>query len=72
MVDVKQNDLSKDDYLILINPILKWPDSQLGGLLVEESLKEDSKGTPAKSTILKAPGAGFKRIGLIFLAFSLC
>lgn len=64
---VTEKDMSKDGNLKFENPILKKLDSQLGGLLAEASSEEDFTGKSGQSTILRLPGLGSKRVGLIGL-----
>ncbi|KAG6627996.1 hypothetical protein CIPAW_15G168600 [Carya illinoinensis] len=45
-------------------------DSQLGGLLAEVSSEEDFTGKTGQSTVLRLPGLGSKRVGLIGLGQS--
>ncbi|XP_057550919.1 leucine aminopeptidase 1-like [Amaranthus tricolor] len=66
-VGVTEKDMSKDENLKFENSILKRLDSQLGGLLAEASTEEDFSGKVGQSTILRLPGLGSKRIGLIGL-----
>ncbi|KAJ9688991.1 hypothetical protein PVL29_014576 [Vitis rotundifolia] len=66
-VGVTEKDMAKDENLKFDNPILKKLDSQLGGLLAEASSEEDFTGKSGQSTILRLPGLGSKRVGLIGL-----
>ncbi|XP_010687715.2 leucine aminopeptidase 1 [Beta vulgaris subsp. vulgaris] len=66
-VGVTEKDMSKDDNMKFENSILKKLDNQLGGLLAEASVEEDFTGKAGQSTILRLPGLGSKRIGLIGL-----
>ncbi|KAH7855494.1 hypothetical protein Vadar_025540 [Vaccinium darrowii] len=66
-VGVTEKDMGKDENLKFQNPILKKLDSHLGGLLAEASLEEDFTGKAGRSTVLRLPGLGSKRIGLIGL-----
>ncbi|XP_034700081.1 leucine aminopeptidase 1-like [Vitis riparia] len=66
-VGVTEKDMAKDENLKFENPILKKLDSQLGGLLAEASSEEDFTGKSGQSTILRLPGLGSKRVGLIGL-----
>ncbi|KAH9608081.1 hypothetical protein KSS87_016522 [Heliosperma pusillum] len=66
-VGVSEKDMGKDKDLKFENTILNKLDSQLGGLLAEASSEEDFTGKPGQSTILRLPGFGSKRIGLIGL-----
>jgi leucyl aminopeptidase len=66
-VGVTEKDMGKDEKLKFQNPILKKLDSHLGGLLAEASLEEDFTGKAGRSTVLRLPGLGSKRIGLIGL-----
>ncbi|KAL2930004.1 Leucine aminopeptidase 2 chloroplastic [Bienertia sinuspersici] len=66
-VGVTEKDMHKDDNMKFENSTLKKLDSQLGGLLGETSVEEDFVGKAGQSTILRLPGLGSKRIGLIGL-----
>jgi leucyl aminopeptidase len=69
-VGVTEKDMSKDDNSKFENSILKKLDSQLGGLLAEASSEEDFTGKAGQSTVLRLPGLGSKRVGLIGLGQS--
>lgn len=69
-VGVTEKDMGKDENMKFQNPILKKLDSHLGGLLAEASTEEDFSGKVGQSTILRLPGLGSKRIGLIGLGSS--
>jgi leucyl aminopeptidase len=69
-VGVTEKDMSKDDNSKFENSILKKLDSQLGGLLAEASSEEDFTGKVGQSTVLRLPGLGSKRVGLIGLGQS--
>ncbi|XP_059453316.1 leucine aminopeptidase 1-like [Corylus avellana] len=69
-VGVTEKDMSKDDNSRFENSILKKLDSQLGGLLAEASSEEDFTGKVGQSTVLRLPGLGSKRVGLIGLGQS--
>ncbi|KAK3018587.1 hypothetical protein RJ639_002822 [Escallonia herrerae] len=66
-VGVMEKDLAKDENLKFQNAILNKLDSQLGGLLSEASSEEEFSGKVGQSTILRLPGLGTKRVGLIGL-----
>ncbi|XP_072952703.1 leucine aminopeptidase 1-like [Typha angustifolia] len=66
-VAVSEKDMSKDSDSKFENSTLKRLDEQLGGLLAETSAEEDFTGKAGQSTILRLPGFGFKRIGLVGL-----
>ncbi|KAJ6845720.1 leucine aminopeptidase 1-like [Iris pallida] len=66
-VAVSDKDLSKDSDSKFANPILRKLDEQLGGLLAEASAEEDFTGKAGQSTVLRLPGMGFKRLGLVGL-----
>ncbi|XP_059637737.1 leucine aminopeptidase 1-like [Cornus florida] len=66
-VGVTEKDMTKDESSKFQNAILKKLDSQLGGLLAEASLEEDFTGKAGQSTVLRLPGLGSKRVGLIGL-----
>ncbi|XP_074281253.1 leucine aminopeptidase 1-like [Silene latifolia] len=66
-VGVAEKDMSKDKDMKFENAILNSLDSKLGGLLADASSEEDFTGKPGQSTILRLPGFGSKRIGLIGL-----
>ena len=69
-VGVTEKDLAKDENSKFQNSILKKVDSQLGGLLAEASSEEDFTGKAGQSTVLRLPGLGSKRVGLIGLGQS--
>ncbi|KAB1206002.1 Leucine aminopeptidase 3, chloroplastic [Morella rubra] len=69
-VGVTEKDMAKDENLKFENSILKKLDSQLGGLLAEASSEEDFTGKAGQSTVLRLPGLGSKRVGLIGLGQS--
>ncbi|EXB96617.1 Leucine aminopeptidase 3 [Morus notabilis] len=69
-VGVTEKDLTKDENSKFENPILKKLDSHLGGLLAEASSEEDFTGKTGQSTVLRLPGLGSKRVGLIGLGQS--
>ncbi|GMN57005.1 hypothetical protein TIFTF001_026116 [Ficus carica] len=69
-VGVTEKDLTKDENSKFENPILKKLDSHLGGLLAEVSSEEDFTGKAGQSTVLRLPGLGSKRVGLIGLGQS--
>ncbi|KAA8535356.1 hypothetical protein F0562_030357 [Nyssa sinensis] len=66
-VGVTEKDMAKDGNSKFQNSILKKLDAQLGGLLAEVSSEEDFTGKASQSTVLRLPGLGSKRIGLIGL-----
>ncbi|KAK4415101.1 Leucine aminopeptidase 2, chloroplastic [Sesamum alatum] len=66
-VGVTEKDMAKDDDSKFKNSILQKLDSQLGGLLSEASSEEDFTGKAGQSTVLRLPGLGSKRVGLIGL-----
>ena len=69
-VGVTEKDMTKDDNSKFQNSILKKLDDQLGGLLSEASSEEDFTGKTGQSTVLRLPGLGSKRVGLIGLGQS--
>lgn len=69
-VGVTEKDMGKDDNSKFQNSILKKLDAQLGGLLSEASSEEDFTGKPGQSTVIRLPGIGSKRVGLIGLGQS--
>lgn len=69
-VGVTEKDLTKDENSKFENSILKKLDSHLGGLLAEVSSEEDFTGKAGQSTVLRLPGLGSKRVGLIGLGQS--
>ncbi|KAG7945332.1 hypothetical protein I3843_15G146100 [Carya illinoinensis] len=69
-VGVTEKDMSKDDNSKFENSLLRKLDSQLGGLLAEVSSEEDFTGKTGQSTVLRLPGLGSKRVGLIGLGQS--
>uniref|UniRef100_A0A1D1YTV7 Leucine aminopeptidase 2, chloroplastic n=1 Tax=Anthurium amnicola TaxID=1678845 RepID=A0A1D1YTV7_9ARAE len=66
-IGVTEKDMSRDSNSKFENPILKKLDEQLSGLLAEASLEEDFTGKAGQSTILRLPGLGVKRLGLLGL-----
>ncbi|XP_008803712.2 leucine aminopeptidase 2, chloroplastic-like [Phoenix dactylifera] len=66
-VAVSENDMSKDLDSKFENSILKRLDEKLGGLLAEASTEEDFTGKAGQSMVLRLPGLGFKRVGLVGL-----
>ena len=69
-VGVTEKDMAKDVNSKFENPILKKLDAHLGGLLADVSSEEDFSGKPGQSTVLRLPGLGSKRVGLIGLGKS--
>ena len=69
-VGVTEKDMVKDESAKFENVILKKLDSKLGGLLAEASSEEDFTGKVGQSTVLRIPGLGSKRVGLIGLGQS--
>lgn len=66
-VGVTEKDMAKDDNSKFKNLTLQKLDLQLGGLLSEASSEEDFTGKTGQSTMLRLPGLGSKRVGLIGL-----
>lgn len=66
-VGVTEKDMEKDENSAFKNVILRKLDLHLGGLLSEASSEEDFSGKAGQSTVLRLPGAGSKRVGLIGL-----
>ncbi|XP_071909124.1 leucine aminopeptidase 1-like [Coffea arabica] len=66
-IGVTEKDIAKDESSKFQNPILQKLDSKLGGLLSEASSEEDFTGKAGQSTILRVPGLGTKRVGLVGL-----
>lgn len=66
-IGVTEKDVAKDESSKFQNPILQKLDSKLGGLLSEASSEEDFTGKAGQSTILRVPGLGTKRVGLVGL-----
>ncbi|GAB4832693.1 Leucyl aminopeptidase yscIV, variant 2 [Ancistrocladus abbreviatus] len=66
-VGVAEKDMARDEKKKFENSILKKLDAQLGGLLAEASLEQDFTGKAGQSTVLRLPGLGSKRVGLIGL-----
>ncbi|GAB4828142.1 hypothetical protein Ancab_035058 [Ancistrocladus abbreviatus] len=66
-VGVTEKDMARDDNKKFENSILKKLDTELGGLLAEASSEEDFTGKAGQSTVLRFPGFGSKRVGLIGL-----
>ncbi|KAL6534814.1 Leucine aminopeptidase 2, chloroplastic [Orobanche gracilis] len=69
-VGVTEKDMAKDENLKFKNLILQKLDYHLGGLLSEASSEEDFSGKSGQSTVLRLPGLGSKRFGLIGLGSS--
>ncbi|KAH0461379.1 hypothetical protein IEQ34_008954 [Dendrobium chrysotoxum] len=69
-IAVSESDMSKDEDLKFLNSILKRLDGQLNGLLSDASIEEDFKGKNGQSIILRLPGFGFRRLGLVGLSQS--
>ncbi|KAL1207167.1 Leucine aminopeptidase 1 [Cardamine amara subsp. amara] len=70
VVGVTEKDLTKDESSKFQNPILNKLDAYLSGILVQVSSEEDFVGKPGQSIVLRLPGLGSKRIGLIGLGQS--
>ncbi|XP_031121335.1 leucine aminopeptidase 2, chloroplastic-like [Ipomoea triloba] len=66
-VGVTEKDMVRDESSKFQNLILQKLDSKLGGLLSEASSEEDFSGKSGQSTVLRLPGLGSKRIGLVGL-----
>nr|GMD28836.1 leucine aminopeptidase 2, chloroplastic [Ipomoea batatas] len=66
-VGVTEKDMVRDKSSKFQNLILQKLDSKLGGLLSEASSEEDFSGKSGQSIVLRLPGLGFKRIGLVGL-----
>ncbi|KAF5205420.1 Leucine aminopeptidase 2 protein, partial [Thalictrum thalictroides] len=66
-VGVTEKDMAKDQDSKFENLVLRNLDTKLGGLLAEASSEEDFTGKTGQSTVLRLPGLGSKRIGLIGL-----
>ncbi|XP_020587001.1 leucine aminopeptidase 2, chloroplastic-like [Phalaenopsis equestris] len=64
-IAVSEKDISKDEDSKFLNSILKKLDGQLNGLLSEVLIEEDFKGKNGQSVVLRLPGFGFKRLGLV-------
>ncbi|KAH6772329.1 Cytosol aminopeptidase family protein [Perilla frutescens var. frutescens] len=64
-VGVTEKDLVRDENSKFRNSVLQKLDSKLGGLLSEVSAEEDFTGKSGQSTVLRLPGLGSKRVGLI-------
>ncbi|XP_022750260.1 leucine aminopeptidase 1-like [Durio zibethinus] len=69
-VGVTEKDMTKDENSKFQNSILKKLDGLLGGLLAEATSEEDFTGKAGQSTVLRLPGLGSKRVGLIGLGQS--
>lgn len=59
--------MERDENSAFKNVILQKLDLHLGGLLSEASSEEDFTGKAGQSTVLRLPGVGSKRVGLIGL-----
>ncbi|CAF2114030.1 unnamed protein product [Brassica napus] len=70
VVGATEKDSTKDSASKFENPILNKLDARLSGLLALVSSEEDFSGKPGQSTVLRLPGLGSKRIGLIGLGKS--
>ncbi|CAH9093383.1 unnamed protein product [Cuscuta europaea] len=66
-VGVTEKDVARDENSKFHNTILQTLDSKLSGLLSEASSEEDFSGKLGQYTVLRLPGIGFKRIGLVGL-----
>ncbi|CAH9144537.1 unnamed protein product [Cuscuta epithymum] len=66
-VGVTEKDMARDENSKFQNTILQTLDSKLSGLLSEASSEEDFSGKSGQYTVLRLPGIGFKRIGLVGL-----
>lgn len=66
-VGVTEKDLGRDENSKFKNVVLQKLDSKLGGLLSEVSAEEDFSGKAGQSTVVRLPGIGSKRVGLIGL-----
>ncbi|VFQ61308.1 unnamed protein product [Cuscuta campestris] len=66
-VGVTEKDMTRDENSKFQNSILQMLDSKLSGLLSEASSEEDFSGKSGQSTVLRLPGIGSKRIGLVGL-----
>ncbi|KAL3533075.1 hypothetical protein ACH5RR_006596 [Cinchona calisaya] len=66
-IGVTEKDAAKDENSKFQNSILQKLDSKLGGWLSEASSEEDFTGKAGQSTILRVPGLGSKRVGLVGL-----
>ena len=64
---VTEKDLVRDDNSKFKNSLLQKLDSKLQGLLSEASAEEEFTGKTGQSTVLRLPGLGAKRVGLIGL-----
>ncbi|WCJ29886.1 Leucine aminopeptidase chloroplastic [Euphorbia peplus] len=69
-VGVTEKDMAKDGSTKFENSILKKLDAHLSGLLSEASSEEDFTGKAGQSLVLRLPGLGSKRVGLIGLGHS--
>nr|VDC63429.1 unnamed protein product [Brassica rapa] len=70
VVGVTEKDSKRDSSSKFENPILNKLDAHSSGLLALVSSEEDFNGKPGQSTVLRLPGLGSKRIGLIGLGKS--
>ncbi|XP_006857233.2 leucine aminopeptidase 1 [Amborella trichopoda] len=66
-VGVSEKDMARDEKGAFENLVLQKLDGLLSGLLAEASKEEDFTGKPGQSTVLRFPGLGFRRVGLIGL-----
>ncbi|KAL2534823.1 Leucine aminopeptidase 3 [Abeliophyllum distichum] len=66
-VGVTEKDMAKDENSKFKNSTLQKLDTHLGGFLSEASTEEDFTGKAGQSTVLRLPGLGSKRVGLVGL-----
>ncbi|RRT78752.1 hypothetical protein B296_00025529 [Ensete ventricosum] len=66
-LSIPTRNMKKDSDSKFENLVLKRLDEKLGGLLAEASTEEDFTGKSGQSTVLRLPGLGFKRLGLLGL-----
>ncbi|KAJ8750677.1 hypothetical protein K2173_015858 [Erythroxylum novogranatense] len=69
-VGVTEKDMARGESAKFENLLLKKLDTHLGGLLSEASSEEDFTGKAGQSLVLRLPGLGSKRVGLIGLGQS--
>ncbi|XP_019170642.1 PREDICTED: leucine aminopeptidase 2, chloroplastic-like isoform X2 [Ipomoea nil] len=69
-VGVTEKDMARDPNSKFQNLILQKLDSNLGGMLSKASSEEDFSGKSGQSIVLRLPGLGSKRIGLVGLGSS--
>lgn len=65
MVGVSSSDLDKDENGSFKNTTLRKLDEFLKGILGAVAMEEEFAGKTGQSTVVRLPGFGFKRVGLV-------